>query len=283
MPASMISGRGSSPLTRGKRDARFLQYLDRGLIPAHAGKTTCSAASASICRAHPRSRGENSAGAGRVQGAHGSSPLTRGKRLQNSSGRCRCRLIPAHAGKTRWFPATELTARAHPRSRGENPRVRSPSAAASGSSPLTRGKQSLWKVGITRIGLIPAHAGKTRFASVRTIGGHGSSPLTRGKLERFLGAARDCGLIPAHAGKTDGRILRVREGRAHPRSRGENTRMSEAEQNRVGSSPLTRGKHRRQAQHPRKPGLIPAHAGKTIETAGKSPPPAAHPRSRGEN
>ena len=30
---------GSSPLTRGKRDARLLASVVAGLIPAHAGKT----------------------------------------------------------------------------------------------------------------------------------------------------------------------------------------------------------------------------------------------------
>ena len=51
----------------------------------------------------------------------------------------------------------------------------------------------------------------------------------------------------------------------------------------AGSSPLTRGKqsfgHRRSPD----PGLIPAHAGKTIIRASDAGAPQAHPRSRGEN
>ena len=52
---------------------------------------------------------------------------------------------------------------------------------------------------------------------------------------------------------------------------------------RVGSSPLTRGKHRPQARQLQRLGLIPTHAGKTLtEWAGPSIR-RAHPRSRGEN
>ena len=50
---------GSSPLTRGKRDARLLQALRARLIPAHAGKTLPASQWARRARAHPRSRGEN--------------------------------------------------------------------------------------------------------------------------------------------------------------------------------------------------------------------------------
>ena len=59
--------------------------------------------------------------------------------------------------------------------------------------------------------------------------------------------------------------------------------MSEAEQNRVGSSPLTRGKPGRALHRRVQGGLIPAHAGKTLAASSKMGPARAHPRSRGEN
>ena len=50
---------GSSPLTRGK-PCPILYHMPRtGLIPAHAGKTTCPMTGRSTSAAHPRSRGEN--------------------------------------------------------------------------------------------------------------------------------------------------------------------------------------------------------------------------------
>ena len=91
---------GSSPLTRGKlRPARARPPVPR-LIPAHAGKTSRVVSTDGIKGAHPRSRGENGVVPmlGGVEG--GSSPLTRGKRLDFGDGGHCHGLIPAHAGKT---------------------------------------------------------------------------------------------------------------------------------------------------------------------------------------
>ena len=71
------------------------------------------------------------------------------------------------------------------------------------------------------------------------------------------------GLIPAHAGKTDtGGVSTYGHG-AHPRSRGENASLLDDAADKLGSSPLTRGKRRDRRTHPSREGLIPAHAGKT--------------------
>ena len=55
----VTSRRGSSPLTRGKRANSDDNQTDRGLIPAHAGKTALVGVARCGDRAHPRSRGEN--------------------------------------------------------------------------------------------------------------------------------------------------------------------------------------------------------------------------------
>ena len=93
---------------------------------------------------------------------------------------------------------------------------------ASGSSPLTRGKQRSPRDEIPWRGLIPAHAGKTCSSLMIVIGfpahprsrgenwfadaargvSEGSSPLTRGKPLKGWVREADNGLIPAHAGKT---------------------------------------------------------------------------------
>ena len=51
----------------------------------------------------------------------------------------------------------------------------------------------------------------------------------------------------------------------------------------MGSSPLTRGKQCKTQHMPRSPGLIPAHAGKTVTRFCPRCHARAHPRSRGEN
>ena len=181
-------------------------------------------------------------------------------------------------------------------------RVR-PARSWLGSSPLTRGKLREGETRTILVGLIPAHAGKTRSAGRQTDSGkahprsrgenapssasrspaRGSSPLTRGKQRRRYGDCYPPRLIPAHAGKTASPIRRLLPTAAHPRSRGENVRRTIRPDPGEGSSPLTRGKL---------PGvlhliaivrLIPAHAGKTHGPPRTVCRLAAHPRSRGEN
>ena len=172
-----------------------------------------------------------------------------------------------------------------------------------GSSPLTRGKPGDRARDARPEGLIPAHAGKTSSRSPRRSGRRahprsrgenchaggtqaargGSSPLTRGKLSVTAELTVMVGLIPAHAGKTHAHRFNVFCIRAHPRSRGENLAVPYGVEIELGSSPLTRGKPDRRRRRPRRPGLIPAHAGKTSGCARSPGGSAAHPRSRGEN
>ena len=223
---SLASGkRGSSPLTRGKPTPATSSCPRPRLIPAHAGKTSCSSPSRPSTRAHPRSRGENEHVNGDRAEVGGSSPLTRGKRRRNRIRGLDPGLIPAHAGKTDFRPRGLDRGRAHPRSRGENDRRPCTDIPDQGSSPLTRGKLAQGGERVLREGLIPAHAGKTPTptASPSTATAHprsrgenshtpcqsperaGSSPLTRGKLNSVSLDDRGRGLIPAHAGKTTGR------------------------------------------------------------------------------
>ena len=173
-----------------------------GLIPAHAGKTVSTTVCSKSGRAHPRSRGENGSRVRPLPCVPGSSPLTRGKLLTGRENCALCGLIPAHAGKTRGLAGRRTSQGAHPRSRGENSGPSSFCQSAWGSSPLTRGKHDDGVAPRARVGLIPAHAGKTKcghvaFCTYRAhprsrgennksqIGSHaplGSSPLTRGKL-----------------------------------------------------------------------------------------------------
>ena len=91
---------GSSPLTRGKHPLVGVEAQGRGLIPAHAGKTSACQCRPAETRAHPRSRGENVTGGPYSQSSTGSSPLTRGKLTPGHRVHRHVGLIPAHAGKT---------------------------------------------------------------------------------------------------------------------------------------------------------------------------------------
>ena len=129
----------------------------------------------------------------------------------------------------------------------------------------------------------PRSRGENDAASAKRFADLGSSPLTRGKLGCQLAETTAPGLIPAHAGKTRLYPRRSHRGRAHPRSRGENTNCHPFSTSGWGSSPLTRGKRRVPRRRILREGLIPAHAGKTMPPTRASLELRAHPRSRGEN
>ena len=193
----------------------------------------------------------------------GSSPLARGKPCVRYAG-CRC-------------------SRAHPRSCGENVRTPCAFSLPYGSSPLTRGKHHIPDCDVMTLGLIPAHAGKTKspggcqgcgWAHPHSCGENakargyrtmcmGSSPLARGKRGDTPACPAFLGLIPAHAGKTSDPASWCGRTWAHPHSRGENPVRRRRSCCALGSSPLTRGKP--QGRGVRQPDgrLIPAHARKT--------------------
>ena len=221
---ALVVDEGSSPLTRGKPPAPPTGRASRGLIPAHAGKTSWGPRSGRCCTAHPRSRGENEPEHKEEEDMQGSSPLTRGKRLPECLSRHWPGLIPAHAGKTWSDLYWGACAGAHPRSRGENKPSGALANIAYGSSPLTRGKLQARRGGLDLSGLIPAHAGKTSPPRTRP-----ASPWAHPRSRGENGSRRGC-----DAG-----------GGAHPRSRGENSASASAVECTIGSSPLTRGKRYR--------------------------------------
>ena len=89
-------------------------------------------------------------------------------------------LIPAHAGKTGGLVPDLRAARAHPRSRGENAVLERVDGEGAGSSPLTRGKHHVSAPRVRLVGLIPAHAGKTRRRT-RFTSSRWAHPRSRGE------------------------------------------------------------------------------------------------------
>ena len=162
MPVWRERTNGSSPLTRGKPTGSEVWGGTERLIPAHAGKTPPDLTRSISRQAHPRSRGENISEHANSDPAHGSSPLTRGKRVSLPLPLEAFGLIPAHAGKTTRPTRRPSRQEAHPRSRGENRLVYWPTREVMGSSPLTRGKHQDLPLLVAAGRLIPAHAGKTK-------------------------------------------------------------------------------------------------------------------------
>ena len=166
----------------------------------------------------------------------------RGKLRGECTGLEKCRLIPAHAGKTLVDGLLAAEHGAHPRACGENQRPWPDPGSCDGSSPRMRGKRVAAE-GLHRgRRLIPAHAGKTcpRAASQWLARAHpracgenrdaegvklleaGSSPRMRGKPAMPETVRSSERLIPAHAGKTPLPRPATRPKGAHPRACGEN-------------------------------------------------------------
>ena len=155
---------GSSPRVRGKRPGWPSQPGHFRLIPARAGKTWVTAWPTPSPRAHPRVCGENGPPRGPGRGDVGSSPRVRGKLSKGQGDGLASRLIPACAGKTTSPTPCGSTGRAHPRVCGENLLASALAAWWLGSSPRVRGKRSRAPPDRRARRLIPACAGKTRFA-----------------------------------------------------------------------------------------------------------------------
>ena len=91
------------------------------------------------------------------------------------------------------------------------------------------------------------------------------------------------GLIPARAGKTASIAMFVRRRWAHPRAGGENAIVIGMVREGMGSSPRGRGKRLLRRGHRLDGRLIPARAGKTVDSDSSAGTRWAHPRAGGEN
>ena len=158
---SMLSGRGSSPLTRGapvhSSDAIDCQRI----IPAYAGSTDSLVVGLFVLWDHPRLRGEHRDSYQSIDGELGSSPLTRGARLLEKEAAVAPGIIPAYAGSTRTRYTPSIATKDHPRLRGEHALMLLPYISLLGSSPLTRGALSDRSAPRVSVGIIPAYAGST--------------------------------------------------------------------------------------------------------------------------
>ena len=191
---------GSSPHTRGAPQRREVTHDQQRIIPAYAGSTARRRPHPRSPWDHPRIRGEHPrAPVTTVHGA-GSSPHTRGARVQVRVLHIAGGIIPAYAGSTAMTSANITIQGDHPRIRGEHVSATWPPDPSRGSSPHTRGALIIFRSIAAFEGIIPAYAGSTLHRRrlhrprqdhprirgehpclrARTIATLGSSPHTRG-------------------------------------------------------------------------------------------------------
>ena len=241
VPERFGAGVGSSPHTRGAHP--FDQGADDVLriIPAYAGSTSRLSALNVKSPDHPRIRGEHPMRNTDPHGRAGSSPHTRGARVQVRILRVARGIIPAYAGST--FQGVDGVGGHgdHPRIRGEHSGEGFDRRGLLGSSPHTRGARVAGVGRCLLIGIIPAYAGSTwnpqatlrwRPDHPRIRGEHtiaslgeekrlGSSPHTRGARSPGLTSLRSGRIIPAYAGSTFMPTPSAEKPWDHPRIRGE--------------------------------------------------------------
>ena len=254
-----------------------------GIIPAYAGSTATGPTAARTARDHPRIRGEHAIHRRRAACRDGSSPHTRGARVEDRPGLRRRRIIPAYAGST--------------------PLHRIRDYGIVGSSPHTRGAPQRRSASVCRRRIIPAYAGSTSIRRLRPCSPR-DHPRIRGEHPRGTGRRPRCGgssphtrgapqegpvhglrprIIPAYAGSTHCSHFGAAAEWDHPRIRGEHdVRVGDLDRL-VGSSPHTRGAHRPHQRQGRADRIIPAYAGSTRRRRSGSRSGGDHPRIRGEH
>ena len=303
---SVTSGRpsGSSPQTRGARESCHQTSSTVRIIPADAGEHQNRLLAAGVSRGPspqtrgtpraprehlprvgiiPADAGKRAGSAGFGLGVRGSSPQTRGTHRDPVGRGYPPGIIPADAGNTNgiWTFVEEW--------HGSSPQTRGTPGSMSGRSRPHR--------------IIPADAGNTggRVRAAPTSWDHprrrgehlecdlghvqasGSSPQTRGTLPRHGDRRTARGIIPADAGNTRPNGAATARSRDHPRRRGEHCLLLSRRHRGAGSSPQTRGTHRRAFRDPCEFRIIPADAGNTCAASAARSAARDHPRRRGEH
>ncbi len=215
---------GSSPRSRGPLQAQRLDLIFARFIPAFAGTTSKSIRCSTAPTVHPRVRGDHREVDLLARSRLGSSPRSRGPQLGARWGSTAGRFIPAFAGTTGRREISVAHRTVHPRVRGDHVSARRNVDADAGSSPRSRGP---------RIG-----SWKSRPTA-------GSSPRSRGPRNEWDVRREAERFIPAFAGTTDLFPDGRGRGAVHPRVRGDHAGTKLVTFSTIGSSPRSRGPHRR--------------------------------------
>ena len=166
-------------------------------------------------------RGEHTGRSSTASCGLGSSPHTRGARLEHGAGPRGAGIIPACAGSTPSARAVQRCLGDHPRMRGEHTSGAHQLPPHAGSSPHARGARFESLAARSRSGIIPACAGSTQAG--------------RTSCRRTRDHPRACG------GSTSRRRWPRRYSGDHPRIRREHDERSRPPPHASGSSPHARG------------------------------------------
>ena len=151
----------------------------------------------------------------------GSSPLTRGTRIDSGQNDRFNRFIPAYAGNSCSNAPVSATIPVHPRLRGELTSRGLPFMVVIGSSPLTRGTLAFDDASYSAARFIPDYAGNSAQGKARNLL-RSVHPRLRGELGNAAEAISSVvRFIPAYAGNSRRQFVKRLNISVHPRLRGE--------------------------------------------------------------
>ena len=132
---------GSPPRMRGKDDLKRKQHTNKGITPAHAGKSKINNEKVDRNEDHPRACGEKHTAQQATGCALGSPPRMRGKGGRDHPFPHHPGITPAHAGKRRSSMLGCAASGDHPRACGEKVHKVACLHVIQGSPPRMRGKE----------------------------------------------------------------------------------------------------------------------------------------------
>ena len=238
--------------------------------------------------------------------SRGSPPRARGRRRRLRATRQTRGLTPACAGTSTSEPATDDSAWAHPRVRGDVWAAWAWLVLSGGSPPRARGRRIRRVVVLSGLGLTPACAGTSLSQRARPAasGAHprvrgdvdrlddltvqltGSPPRARGRRPRLGRHRPERGLTPACAGTSGRAGPGAAPSGAHPRVRGDVPRAGRPDCRSLGLTPACAGTSKHQAgcvrgigAHPRVRGDVTGSKSSIWRISGS--PPRARGRRNG--
>ena len=150
-----------------------------GLTPTRVGTTPRPSGAAGTRRAHPHTRGDDTARPDSAREGGGSPPHAWGRPWTLGGAYLTGRLTPTRVGTTLLDQVPATITRAHPHTRGDDHCSIILPTASTGSPPHAWGRQILFSIVITNAGLTPTRVGTTgcfRPSGTAT----GAHPHTRG-------------------------------------------------------------------------------------------------------
>ena len=160
-----MSQKGSPPRVRGKGPENVPVRVSGRITPACAGKSTASSPSVCHLRDHPRVCGEKSLTLEGGFSLIGSPPRVRGKALAVLTVMVVLGITPACAGKRLLVHGRACRPWDHPRVCGEKRFAEMTYRFHAGSPPRVRGKGGGSGGGASIVGITPACAGKSFWAT----------------------------------------------------------------------------------------------------------------------